>query len=263
MYHNRLIPCLLLDNGKLVKTVRFRKPVYVGDPINAVKIFNDKQVDELVFLDIHATRSHRRPDFAYLKKIAEQCFMPLCYGGGITSLEDIGMLFRIGFEKVSINAAALEHPDLIEAAAGVYGSQSIVGAMDVGKNIFGKVVVRVENGTRSTKYSPREYAKRLEEAGAGEIFLNSITQDGMMTGYDCDLIREVADCVQVPVIACGGAGSLQDCKRAIDSGASAAAAGSIFVFWGVNRAVLINYPDSAETEALFAISPDRQIKDLR
>lgn len=254
MYHNRLIPCLLLDNGKLVKTMQFRKPVYVGDPINAVKIFNDREVDELIFLDIDATRSRRKPDIAYLKKITEQCFMPLCYGGGITSLEDIGALFRIGFEKVSINAAALSHPELIGEAARVYGSQSIVGAMDVGKNLFGKVVVKTENGGHATKYNPKEYAKRLEEAGAGEIFLNSITQDGMMTGYDYELIREVADCVQVPVIACGGAGSLQDCRRAIDSGASAAAAGSIFVFWGANKAVLINYPDSAETEKLFGTS---------
>lgn len=257
MYHNRLIPCLLLDNGKLVKTVQFRKPVYIGDPINAVKIFNDKEVDELVFLDINATRSRRSPDFEYLKKIAEQCFMPLCYGGGITSLEDIGTLFRIGFEKVSINAAAVDHPELINDAAKVYGSQSIVGAMDVGKNLFGKAVVRAENGARGTKYSPKEYAKRLEEAGAGEIFLNSITQDGMMAGYDCELIKEVADCVRIPVIACGGAGNLKDCKKAIDSGASAAAAGSIFVFWGANKAVLINYPDSAETAELFAASGDR------
>lgn len=252
MYHNRLIPCLLLDNGKLVKTVQFRKPVYVGDPINAVKIYNDREVDELVFLDINATRMRRRPDFEYLKKITEQCFMPLCYGGGITSLEDIGMLFRIGFEKVSINAAALDHPELIKEAAGIYGSQSIVGAMDVGKNLFGRAVVKTENGTHGTKYSPAEYAKRLEDAGAGEIFLNSITRDGMMDGYDYELIREVAQSVQVPVIACGGAGSLQDCKKAIDSGASAAAAGSIFVFWGVNKAVLINYPDSAQTAELFA-----------
>lgn len=254
MYHNRLIPCLLLDNGKLVKTVQFRKPVYVGDPINAVKIYNDREVDELVFLDIHATRTHRRPDFEYLSKITEQCFMPLCYGGGITSLEDIGMLFRIGFEKVSINAAALEHPELIQEAAAVYGSQSIVGAMDVGKNLFGKAVVKTENGNHGTRYGPGEYARRLEDAGAGEIFLNSIIQDGMMNGYDYELIREVSESVQVPVIACGGAGSLQDCRKAIDSGASAAAAGSIFVFWGVNKAVLINYPNSAQTAELFADS---------
>lgn len=183
--------------------------------------------------------------------------MPLCYGGGVNSLEDIGTLFRIGFEKVSINSAAIDHPQLISEAAKIYGSQSIVGAMDVGKNMFGKTIVKFENGTRGTKYTPKEYAKRLEDAGAGEIFLNSIVRDGMMTGYDCELIREVSDCVQVPVIACGGAGNLQDCRRAIDNGASAAAAGSIFVFWGVNKAVLINYPDSAETAELFAPSEDR------
>ena len=255
MYHNRLIPCLLLDNGKLVKTVQFKKPVYVGDPINAVKIFNDKEVDELIFLDINATRSHKKPDFEYLKKIAEQCFMPLCYGGGVNSLEDIGALFRIGMEKVSVNAAALERPQLISEAAQVYGSQSIVGAMDVGKNMFGKIIVKAQSGTKNTKYSPKEYAKRLQDAGAGEIFVNVIPNDGMMTGYDYELIHEVADNVQVPVIACGGAGSLQDCRR--DSGASAAAAGSIFVFWGANKAVLINYPDHAETDDLFASAAER------
>lgn len=252
MYHSRLIPCLLLADGKLVKTVQFKKPVYVGDPINAVRIYNDREVDELIFLDIHATHAHRRPDFDYLKKIAEQCFMPLCYGGGISSLDDIGRLFRIGFEKISINAAAADNPELLREAAGIYGSQSIVGAMDVGKNLFGKTVVKTKNGSHSTGYSPAEYAKRLEEAGVGEIFLNSITQDGMMDGYDYDLIKDVSESVQVPVIACGGAGSLQDCRKAVDSGASAAAAGSIFVFWGVNKAVLINYPDSAETAKLFA-----------
>ncbi len=254
MYHNRLIPCLLLDNGKLVKTERFRKPVYIGDPINAVKIFNDKEVDELIFLDINATRSHKGPNFEYLKKITEQCFMPLCYGGGVSSPDDIGTLFRIGFEKVAINTAAIEHPELIEDAAGIYGSQSIVGAMDVGKNIFGKMVVKAENGSRSTKYTPVEYAKRLEDSGAGEIFLNVITRDGTMAGYDYELISEVSGHVKVPVIVCGGAGSLKDCRRAIDSGASAAAAGSIFVFWGTNKAVLINYPDSKEITALFQIS---------
>lgn len=252
MYHNRLIPCLLLDSGKLVKTIQFHKPVYIGDPINAVKIFNDKEVDELIFLDINATKQHNKPDFDYLRKIAEQCFMPLCYGGGITSIEDIGNLFRIGFEKVSVNAAALEHPELIGEAAKIYGSQSIVGAMDVGKNMFGKSVVRTQNGVHNTKYSPKEYAKRLEDAGAGELFLNSITQDGMMSGYDYELIREVTECVRIPVIACGGAGSLTDCRKATDCGASAAAAGSIFVFWGVNRAVLINYPDGDEMAELFS-----------
>lgn len=253
MYHNRLIPCLLLDNGKLVKTQQFHKRVYIGDPINAVKIFNDKEVDELVFLDINATKAGRQPDFEYLRKIAEQCFMPLCYGGGITSLDDIGRLFRIGFEKVSINASAFRNIDLLKEAVQVYGSQSIVGAIDVGKNMFGKNVVKIVNGTQNTKQSPVKYAKMLEDAGAGEIFLNSIIHDGMMQGYDYEMIKEISDAVQLPVIACGGAGSLADCKRAIDSGASAAAAGSIFVFWGVNKAVLINYPDHSEVGELFGM----------
>lgn len=254
MYHNRLIPCLLLDNGRLVKTKQFHRPVYVGDPLNAVKIFNDKEVDELIFLDINATKMHRRPDFDYLRKITEQCFMPLCYGGGITSLEDIGQLFRIGFEKVSINASAFHNKDLIREAVRIYGSQSIVGAIDVGKNLFGKSIVKIVNGTQNTKQEPKEYAQMLEDAGVGEIFLNSIANDGMMSGYDCGMINEVSNAVQVPVIACGGAGSLQDCKKAIDSGASAAAAGSIFVFWGVNKAVLINYPNSSEVAELFGTS---------
>lgn len=254
MYHNRLIPCLLLDNGKLVKTQQFHKPVYIGDPINAVKIFNDKEVDELIFLDINATKTGRQPDFEYLRKIAEQCFMPLCYGGGITSLHDIGRLFRIGFEKVSINSSAFLNIDLMKEAVKIYGSQSIVGAIDVGKNMFGKNVVKIINGTKNTKQSPVEYAKMLEDAGAGEIFLNSITYDGMMQGYDYEMIKEISDVVQIPIIACGGAGSLTDCKKAIDSGASAAAAGSIFVFWGVNKAVLINYPDHREVEELFGMS---------
>lgn len=251
MYHNRLIPCLLLDNGRLVKTQQFRKQVYVGDPLNAVKIFNDKEVDELIFLDIKATRLHRKPDFEYLKKITEQCFMPLCYGGGITSLEDIGQLFRIGFEKVSINASAFYNRDIIKEAVQIYGSQSIVGAIDVGKNLFGKSTVKIVNGTQNTKQEPKKYAQILEDAGVGEIFLNSITNDGMMSGYDYGLIKEVSEAVQIPIIACGGAGNLQDCKKVIDCGASAAAAGSIFVFWGINKAVLINYPNSGEVTELF------------
>lgn len=254
MYHNRLIPCLLLDDGKLVKTSGFRRPVYVGDPLNAVKIFNDKEVDELIFLDINASRKKRHPDFGYLAKIAEQCFMPLCYGGGVASLEDIRELFRIGFEKISINTAAYQNINLISEAVKVYGSQSIVGAIDVGKNFWGRNVVRIINGTKNTRLDPVDYARKLEAAGVGEIFLNSVTHDGTMTGYDYELISEISGMVGVPVVACGGAGQLQDCKKAIDSGASAAAAGSIFVFWGINKAVLINYPGSNKTRELFGDS---------
>lgn len=251
MYHNRIIPCLLLDDGKLVKTVKFAKPTYIGDPLNAVKIFNDKEVDELIFLDIRATEKGARPDFAYLQKITEQCFMPLCYGGGVNHFEDIRELFRIGFEKVSINTAAYEHMELIREASAHFGNQSIVGAMDVGTNLFGKKVVKVRRGTKNTKENPVDYARRLEEAGAGEIFLNSITQDGCMQGYDYELIEEITEQVNVPVIACGGAGSLEDCKKAVDSGASAAAAGSIFVYWGVNKGILINYPDEEKITRMF------------
>lgn len=252
MYHNRIIPCLLLDDGKLVKTVKFAKPRYIGDPLNAVKIFNDKEVDELIFLDIRATEKGVRPDFAYLQKITEQCFMPLCYGGGVNNLEDIRELFRIGFEKISINTGAYENIELVREASAHFGNQSIVGAMDVGTNMFGKKVVKVHRGSRNTKESPVDYAKKLEEAGAGEIFLNSITCDGSMQGYDYELVEQITDHVHVPVIACGGAGSLEDCKKAVDSGASAAAAGSIFVYWGINRGILINYPDEHTVTQMFS-----------
>lgn len=251
MYHNRLIPCLLLEHGKLVKTRKFGQGRYVGDPINAVKIFNDKEVDELVFLDICATREKHAPDFEYLKKITAQCFMPLCYGGGVTNLEEMKELFRIGFEKVAINTASYKNIQLLREASKIFGSQSIVGAMDVGTTFLGKKVVKIMNGKVKTEYTPLEYALRLEEAGVGEIFFNSITRDGTMEGYDYQLIEEISEKLSIPVIACGGAGKLEDCKKAIDSGASAAAAGSIFVFWGKNQAILINYPDAKEINRLF------------
>lgn len=251
MYYNRLIPCLLLDHGRLVKTKQFNNPHYIGDPMNAVKIFNDKEVDELIFLDIRATKENRRPDFAYLQKIAEHCFMPLCYGGGVSYIEDIRNLFKIGFEKVAINTNAFLNENLIKKAVELFGSQSIVGSVDVGKDIFGKKVVKIINGKKNIKRKPLDYVKWLEEAGTGEILLNSITHDGMMKGYDYELIEEISHSVKIPVIACGGAGSLEDCKEAINCGASAAAAGSIFVFWGANKAVLINYPETEEVCHLF------------
>ena len=251
MYYNRIIPCLLLQNQGLVKTIGFKKPVYIGDPINAVKIFNDKEVDELIFLDIEATREKRSPNFAYLKIIAEQCFMPLCYGGGISSIEDIRQLFSIGFEKVSINSSILKNPQLISEAAGIFGSQSIIGAMDVKKNVFGKKQVYMSRGQHATGITPVEYAKYLESLGVGEIFLNSIDADGKMDGYDLHVVQEVADAVRVPVIACGGAGNIEDMGRVVkEAHAGAAAAGSLFVFWGENKAVLINYPDKTKIAAV-------------
>ena len=252
MYHNRLIPCLLLEHGRLVKTSQFKHPRYVGDPLNAVRIYNEREVDELIFLDICASAEHRHPDFSYLQKITAQCFMPVCYGGGVSSLEDVAELFKIGFEKVSINASAANTPELITRAAEIYGSQSIVGAMDVATDRYGRREVKILNGKKNLRINPVEYAIKLEQAGAGEILVNSIDRDGMMRGYDTDLIADISKAVSIPVIACGGAGSVDDCKRVCDAGASAAAAGSLFVFWGRNRAVLINYPDQEKITESFS-----------
>ncbi|EKQ51110.1 MULTISPECIES: AglZ/HisF2 family acetamidino modification protein [unclassified Clostridium] len=252
MYYNRLIPCLLLKNNGLVKTTKFKNETYIGDPINAVKIFNDKEVDELIFLDIEATRKGRKPNFEYLRKIAEQCFMPLCYGGGIKTIEDIKELFKIGFEKVAINSAVFNDSSLIKKASEIFGSQSIIVSMDVKKNIFGKYFVRTLNGSKNTKINPIEYAKMAEQNGAGEIFLNSIDNDGMMNGYDLELTKMVSESVKIPVIACGGAGKLEDFNKVITRGkASAAAAGSLFVFYGINKAVLINYPNQEDLNKIF------------
>jgi cyclase len=246
MYRSRVIPCLLLQDEGLVKTVGFAKPTYIGDPLNAIRIYNQKEVDELIFLDIDATKNKREPNYDYLRKIADQCFMPLCYGGGITTLEQIQKIFALGFEKVSLNAAAYYNPDLIKEAAGRFGSQSIVAAMDVAVDKKGTPEVRLVNGRIRTGKDPAEYAGYLEELGAGELLINDITRDGTMTGYNEALIREIAERVSIPVIACGGAGKLEDCAGVIRAGASAAAAGSLFVYWGRLRGILINYPDEQE-----------------
>lgn len=251
MYKNRLIPCLLLRDHGIIKTHKFKKSRYLGDPINAVKIYNDKEVDELIFLDIDATRHHREPDFEYLKKITEQCFMPLCYGGGISTIDQIRMLFEIGFEKVSINSTAFYNPNLIREASNIFGAQSIVGAMDVKTLRDGNKCVFLHNARKNIHKSAVEYAVYLESLGVGEIFLNSIDRDGEMTGMDYDLIHRLSQCVSVPIIASGGAGKVEDCVKAVQYGASAAAAGSLFVFWGRNKAVLINYPDKDITNKLF------------
>lgn len=252
MYYNRIIPCLLLSNQGLVKTVKFKKPQYIGDPINAVKIFNDKEVDELVFLDIDATREGRHPNFTFLRNITAQCFMPLCYGGGVRTIEDIKALFAIGFEKVAINACGYEEPNLLRDAAAQFGSQSIIGSMDVKKDVFGRQYVWIHNGKKCTKKTPIEYAQHLTACGVGEIFLNNIDTDGMMQGYDLEMVKGVADAVDVPVISCGGAGNLNDMGKVVSEGhASAAAAGSLFVFWGENKAVLINYPSKDKIAELF------------
>ncbi len=251
MLKTRVIPCLLLNGTGLVKTQQFKNPKYIGDPINAVKIFNEKEVDELIFLDISVTKSKKEPNFDFIKKIASEAFMPFAYGGGITRLDQIEHLFNIGVDKVILNTIAFENPSLISEAARVYGSQSIVVAIDYKTNFLGKIEVFVSCGTKNTKLKPVEYAKKMQELGAGEIFLNSIDREGMFKGYDINTIKQVTNIINIPVIASGGARSLNDFKLAItEGGASAVAAGSFFVLHGVHRAVLITYPGYNELEKL-------------
>jgi cyclase len=246
----RVIPCLLLRGEGLEKGVRFKNYKYVGDPINAVRIFSEKEVDELLFLDIFATRENRIPLPDFIQRIADESFMPFGVGGGIRTVQDIRRLLSAGAEKVSINTAAVENPPLIKEASEVFGSQSIVVSIDAKQGWSGSYRVYTRAGTNRTKLDPVSWALQVEDLGAGEILLNSIDRDGTMKGYDLDLIKSVTDAVNIPVIACGGAGKAQDLGDAIRiGGAAAAAAGSLFVFHGPKRAVLINFPSSEELES--------------
>ena len=252
MIKTRVIPCLLLKNLGLVKTIKFRNPKYVGDPINAVKIFNDKEVDELIFLDIGVTAEGNKPSFELLSRIASESFMPFSYGGGIRTIEDVTQILRMGAEKVVINNYAFENPEFITEVSTKFGSQSVIVSMDTKKDADDKYEVFVKNGTIATGIEPISYAIKMEKMGAGEIFLNSIDNDGVMKGYDTELIRNISNAVGIPVIACGGAGKNSDFGDAVKAGASAVSAGSFFVFIGPHRAVLINYPDQDDLEKVFA-----------
>ena len=243
MLETRVIPCLLLRDSGLVKTEKFKNPKYLGDPINIVRIFNEKEVDEIAFLDITATPKKKPPSFNKIECIAGECFMPLSYGGGIRSLEDIKKILSSGVEKVIINSYAIENPSFINNASKVFGSQSIVVSIDVKKDLFGKYKVFSHSGEKNTNLDPVKHAIRMNEMGAGELLLNSIDRDGTMQGYNIDLVRKVSDAVTIPVIACGGAGRVTDFGEVVRKGrASAVAAGSMFVFQGRHRAVLISYP---------------------
>lgn len=256
MLRVRVIPCLLLHDSGLVKTIRFRKPVYLGDPINAVRIFNEKEVDELIFLDIGATRGSG-PDFDLLEDIASEAFMPFGYGGGVNDVDQIRRLFALGVEKVVINTAAYTRPGLIEDAVNLAGSSSIVASIDVLRGWRGRYSVRISGGKKRIPVDPVTYAKELERMGVGEIVLNAIHQDGTMQGYDLDLIGKVSCEVSVPVVALGGAGCLNDFKEAVRYGASAVGAGSYFVFHGRHRALLITYPPYDELEELLGRTGSR------
>jgi cyclase len=247
MLKTRIMPCLLFSNGRLVKTIQFKNPAYIGDPVNAIKIYNEKEVDELILLDITATIEGRKPNFAFLSEVANECFMPLAYGGGVRDLDDIKRIFGLGIEKVAINSYAVENPAFIEKTATIFGSQSILLSLDVKKNLFGKYGVYIQGGRKGTSHDPVAWAVEAERLGAGEILLNSIDQDGTMEGYDIKLIKKVTDAVHIPVIACGGAGKLHDFKAAVaEGGASAVAAGSMVVYQGKNKGVLINFPSRAD-----------------
>lgn len=247
MLRVRVIPTLLLKNQGLYKTTKFKNPKYVGDPINAVKIFNEKEADELVFLDISASKENKRPNFKMIENIASEAFMPIAYGGGIKNLTDIQQLFKIGIEKIVINTYAHENPNFIREAANIAGSQSIVVSIDVKKNFFGKYEMFSHSGTKKIKKDPFIYIKEIEKMGAGEIVINSIDKDGTRTGFDIALIEKTSSLVNLPIIALGGAGSIEDLGEAVNKGgASGVAAGSMFVFYGKHRAVLITYPKYSE-----------------
>lgn len=248
----RVIPVLLLKGRSLYKTISFKAPTYVGDPINSVKIFNDKGVDELIILDIAATREGKQPDLGFLREFSEECFIPLCYGGGINSVASAEAILRVGVEKVSVNTAALVRPQLIREIADAVGSQSIVGSVDVKRGFLGGVkVARTGSGVKATNLEPAAWARELVDLGAGEIMVNSVDLDGTGKGYELEVIRAVSQAVNVPVIACGGAGNLDDFKQAVGAGAAAVAAGQMFVFHGRHRAVLINYPSSSDLDEAF------------
>lgn len=253
MLRQRVIPCLLLKDKGLVKTIKFGNPKYVGDPINTVSIFNAKNADELIFLDISATTAGYSPQLDIVERIATECTMPVCYGGGIKNIEIINKLFRIGIEKVSISSYAVSNPYFIKNASREFGSQSIVVCIDVKKVEAGEYEVVINNAKKGTGIDPLTFALRMQDMGAGELLINSVDRDGTMSGYDIELIKMITETVNIPVVACGGAGNLNDIYEIIVKGkASAAAVGSLFVFYGRLRAVLINYPEQEELELLFS-----------
>jgi len=253
MLRPRIIPCLLVHKGGLHKTVQFGSPKYVGDPINAVKIFNEKEVDELVVLDIDATPRGAEPDYELIRNLAAECRMPLCYGGGVRTLEQAVRIIKMGVEKVALSAAAVADPGLVTAIAEHVGSQSVVAVLDVKRGKGGAPEVWTHRATRNSAKDPAAFAAELERRGVGEITLNDVDRDGVMKGYDLELVKRVRAAVTVPMTVLGGAGSLSDLETLIRSfGIIGAAAGSLFVFKGVYKAVLINYPRRAEKLKLCA-----------
>jgi imidazole glycerol-phosphate synthase subunit HisF len=253
MFRPRIIPVLLLQDEYLVKTVQFSKPKYIGDPINAVSIFNDLQADELVFLDIEATKEKRLIDIDFVKQVGEEANMPFAVGGGIRNIEDIQTIISAGAERVVIGSYAVENPDFIREAANEFGSSTISVCIDVKKKLIGKQFVFSLNGTQASHYDPIQFAKLMQEKGAGELIIQSIMRDGTMEGYDMQLLRKVSEVVSIPVVALGGVKDLNEMKKCFEeSFVSGVAAGSLFVYQGFRRGVLINYPDRKQIVKLFS-----------
>jgi cyclase len=249
MLKTRVIPCLLLHDESLVKTIKFEKPGYIGDPINTVRIFNELEVDELLFLDISATLENRIPNFKILAEIANECFMPLGYGGGMKNFEDAKRIFQIGFEKIAVNSFAFEQPTFISKLAEHFGNQAVIASIDVKKNFFGKYEVYSHSGKRNTKKNPVEWAQELEKLGAGELLLTSIDREGTWLGFDEELVIKITSAVNVPVIANGGAGTMAHLQSVVKSAnASAVALGSMVVYQKKGLGVLVNFPERKELE---------------
>lgn len=253
MLRSRIIPCLLIHNKGLVKTVKFKEPKYVGDPINAVKIFNEKEVDELIILDIDATKENRGPNLKMIKNLADECRMPLCYGGGINTVEQAMKIISLGVEKVALSYSALQDIELCQQIGDIIGNQSVVVVIDVKKKkLFGGYNIYTHNGTKKSKWNLFDFIAKLEEIGIGEIVINSIDNDGVMQGYDIPLLESVREKCTMPITVLGGAGSLKDIKKIISKFKTiGVAAGSLFVFKGKYRAVLISYPNRQERKPIY------------
>lgn len=254
MLRPRIIPSLLVHDNGLVKTVNFKNPKYIGDPINAVRIFNDKGVDELAIFDIDSTVFGKEPNYSLIERVASQSMMPLCYGGGVKTVKHAQQIFSLGVEKIAISSAVIENPNLITDIAERVGAQSVIVVLDVKKKMLGGYEVYTHNGKNSTGINPFKFAEEVQKLGAGEIIINSIDRDGMMRGYDLDLIDKIREKITIPITVLGGAGSLSDIEKVVDRhGVIGVAAGSLFVFKGSYKAVLINYPTQIEKNKIFKI----------